>query len=49
MEFKGEYVRIPKSIIEPKPIQKPHPPVYMAVLRSKLASAQADSYFHSLL
>jgi len=30
VEFKGEYVRIPKSFIGPKPIQKPHPPIYMA-------------------
>ena len=28
--FEGEYVRIPKSFIEPKPVQKPHPPIYMA-------------------
>lgn len=30
VEFHGEYVSIPKSTIEPKPVQKPHPPVYMA-------------------
>ncbi len=29
-EFQGKYYRIPKSIIGPKPVQKPHPPIYMA-------------------
>lgn len=29
-EFHGEYYELPKSIIQPKPIQKPHPPIYMA-------------------
>lgn len=30
VEFKGEYVQIAESIIGLKPIQKPHPPIYMA-------------------
>jgi len=30
VEFKGEYVHIAESIIALKPIQKPHPPIYMA-------------------
>jgi probable F420-dependent oxidoreductase len=30
VEFKGKYYQIPKSYIGPKPIQKPHPPIYMA-------------------
>ena len=30
VEFQGQYYRIPKSFIGPKPIQKPHPPIYMA-------------------
>jgi probable F420-dependent oxidoreductase len=30
VEFKGAYYRIPKSFISLKPVQKPHPPVYMA-------------------
>ena len=30
VEFKGEYVQIPESIIGLKPFQKPHPPIYMA-------------------
>ena len=30
VEFKGEFYQIPKSIIQPKPVQKPHPPIYLA-------------------
>jgi len=30
VEFRGKYYRVPKSFIGPKPIQKPHPPIYMA-------------------
>ena len=30
VEFRGEYVQIAKSFIDPKPVQKPHPPIYMA-------------------
>ena len=30
VEFKGEYYSISKSFIGPKPVQKPHPPVFMA-------------------
>jgi probable F420-dependent oxidoreductase len=26
-EFQGEFYRLPKSIVEPKPVQKPHPPI----------------------
>ena len=29
-EFHGKYFQLPKSIIQPKPIQKPHPPIYLA-------------------
>jgi alkanesulfonate monooxygenase SsuD/methylene tetrahydromethanopterin reductase-like flavin-dependent oxidoreductase (luciferase family) len=29
VEFKGKYYSIPASKIGPKPIQKPHPPVYL--------------------
>ena len=32
VEFKGEYYNIPASKIGPKPIQKPHPPIYMGGL-----------------
>ncbi|PYS55490.1 MAG: hypothetical protein DMG13_03770, partial [Acidobacteria bacterium] len=30
VEFQGKYYRIPKSVIGPKPVQKPHPPIHMA-------------------
>ena len=30
VEFRGKYYTIPRSIIQPKPVQKPHPPIYMA-------------------
>ena len=29
VEFKGKYYNIPVSKIGPKPVQKPHPPIYM--------------------
>lgn len=27
VEFSGEFYRVPKSKVEPKPVQKPHPPI----------------------
>ncbi len=30
VEFHGEFYQIPKSFIGPKPVQQPHPPIYMA-------------------
>lgn len=30
VEFRGKYFTVPKSFIQPKPVQKPHPPIYMA-------------------
>ena len=30
VEFHGEFYNVPKSIILPKPVQKPHPPIYLA-------------------
>lgn len=30
VEFNGRYYRVPRSIIGPKPVQKPHPPIYLA-------------------
>ena len=29
VEFHGKYYHLPKSIIQPKPVQKPHPPIYL--------------------
>ena len=30
VEFRGNFYQIPKSYIYPKPVQKPHPPIYLA-------------------
>jgi probable F420-dependent oxidoreductase len=30
VEFQGKFYRIAKSFIGPKPVQKPHPPIYIA-------------------
>jgi probable F420-dependent oxidoreductase len=48
VEFRGEYYRIPKSFIGPKPVQKPHPPVYLAAYAPsamKRVANQADGWF----
>jgi len=29
-EFRGRYYQLPRSFIGPKPVQKPHPPIYLA-------------------
>jgi probable F420-dependent oxidoreductase len=29
-EFQGKFFNLPKSYIQPKPVQKPHPPLYLA-------------------
>lgn len=30
VEFQGKFYRVPRSHIQPKPVQKPHPPLYLA-------------------
>jgi probable F420-dependent oxidoreductase len=30
VEFEGEFYRIPRSYVGPKPVQQPHPPIYLA-------------------
>jgi probable F420-dependent oxidoreductase len=30
VEFHGKFYQVPKSYIGPKPVQRPHPPIYMA-------------------
>jgi probable F420-dependent oxidoreductase len=48
VDFQGKYYRIPKSVIGPKPVQKPHPPIYMAAYApSALArvAAEANGWF----
>ena len=27
VQFEGEFYRVPRSLVEPKPVQKPHPPI----------------------
>ena len=29
-EFAGQHFTLPESILQPKPLQRPHPPIYMA-------------------
>ncbi len=48
VEFQGEYYRIPKSFIGLKPIQKPHPPIYMAAFTPaamKRVAREANGWF----
>jgi probable F420-dependent oxidoreductase len=48
VEFQGKYYRIPKSVIGPKPAQKPHPPIYMAAYTPsamKRVAAEANGWF----
>ena len=48
VEFHGKYYRIPKSVIGPKPVQKPHPPIYMAAFTPsamKRVAAEANGWF----
>lgn len=48
VEFQGKYYRIPKSIIDPKPVQKPHPPIYMAAYTPsamKRVATEANGWF----
>jgi probable F420-dependent oxidoreductase len=30
VEFRGKFYKVPNSYIEPKPVHKPHPPIYLA-------------------
>jgi probable F420-dependent oxidoreductase len=48
VEFHGNYYTIPKSIIGAKPVQKPHPPIYMAAYTPgamKRLAREADGWF----
>ncbi len=48
VEFQGEYCQIPKSFIGPKPVQRPHPPIYMAAYTPsamKRVATEADGWF----
>jgi alkanesulfonate monooxygenase SsuD/methylene tetrahydromethanopterin reductase-like flavin-dependent oxidoreductase (luciferase family) len=30
VEFHGQFFSVPRSYIGPKPVQKPHPPIFLA-------------------
>lgn len=47
VEFQGKFYKVPKSIINRKPLQKPHPPIYMAAFAPtamKRVAAVADGW-----
>ena len=47
VEFKGKFFQVPKSIVQPKPVQKPHPPLYLAAYTPgamKRVAAFADGW-----
>jgi probable F420-dependent oxidoreductase len=41
-EFSGRHFRLPKSIIQPKPVQKPHPPIYLAAFAPRALKRVAE-------
>jgi probable F420-dependent oxidoreductase len=43
VEFHGKFYQVPKSYIGPKPIQKPHPPIYMAAFAPAAMSRLAKT------
>lgn len=47
VEFQGKFYKVPKSYISLKPVQKPHPPIYMAAFAlaaMKRLAAMADGW-----
>jgi probable F420-dependent oxidoreductase len=47
VEFEGKFYKVPKSYISLKPVQKPHPPIYMAAFASpamKRLATMADGW-----
>jgi probable F420-dependent oxidoreductase len=47
VEFHGRFFQVPRSIIQPKPVQKPHPPIYLAAYAPdalKRAATLADGW-----
>ncbi len=47
VEFHGRFFQVPKSYIGPKPVQKPHPPIYMAAFAPaamKRVATMADGW-----
>ena len=48
VEFKGNFFTIPRASIQPKPVQKPHPPIYLGVftpLAFERVGRRADGWF----
>jgi len=46
-EFHGEFFTLPRSIIQPKPVQKPHPPIYLGAFSAgalKRAATVSDGW-----
>jgi probable F420-dependent oxidoreductase len=48
VEFEGEFFSIPRSFIGPKPVQKPHPPIYLGAF-SPAAAARTARYANGWL
>jgi alkanesulfonate monooxygenase SsuD/methylene tetrahydromethanopterin reductase-like flavin-dependent oxidoreductase (luciferase family) len=47
VEFRGKFYTVPKSYINHKPVQKPHPPIYMAAFAPpalKRVATMADGW-----
>ena len=47
VEYQGKHYRIAKSFIGPKPVQKPHPPIYLAAFTPsamKRVAVEADAW-----
>jgi probable F420-dependent oxidoreductase len=42
VEFEGKHFRLPKSIIQPKPVRKPHPPIYLAAFSPRALKRIAE-------
>ncbi len=52
VEFHGTHFQVPRSIVGLKPVQKPHPPIYLAAYvpaALRRAAAQADGWLPSYL
>jgi len=48
VKFDGKFFRIAESIIQPKPVQRPHPPIYLAAFTPpalKRVATKADGWF----
>jgi natural product biosynthesis luciferase-like monooxygenase protein len=48
-EWSGEYYRYPKLTVYPKPLQRPHPPIYVTANRDPESFAMVGSRGHHLM